>query len=57
MEFSSAIEEYAKKIESNLDRVNQLVEDLEDKKWLDLPDEFKIFAFNFCIIEGSSYQQ
>ena len=44
---------YAK--EEDLDE--EKITELEDLKWTEMPDKLKIFAFEFCIINGDSYQE
>ena len=33
------------------------IAELEDMKWTEMPDSLKIFAFDYCIINGDSYQE
>ena len=45
--------EYAKKENLEEEKVNQL----EDLKWIEMPDSLKLFAFEYCIANGDSYQE
>ncbi len=33
------------------------IADLEDMKWNEMPDSLKLFAFEYCILNGTSYEQ
>ena len=50
-EFENALTEYIKK--QNLSALE--AEKIQDMKWEDMPDSFKLFAFQWCIKEGSAY--
>ena len=44
---------YAKK--ENLE--DEKIADLEDMKWNEMPDSLKIFAFEYCILNGLAYEE
>lgn len=44
--------EYAKN--ENLEE--EKIADLEDMKWNEMPDSLKLFAFDYCILNGSVYE-
>ena len=44
--------EYAKN--ENLEE--EKIADLEDMKWNEMPDSLKQFAFDYCILNGSVYE-
>ena len=46
--WSKMIEAYAKSNNLSSDKLNKI----EDMKWLDIPDVLKIFAYDFCILNG-----
>tara|TARA_Y100001968_G_C19387798_1_gene733849 strand:- start:484 stop:759 length:276 start_codon:yes stop_codon:yes gene_type:complete len=50
-EFENALKEYIKK--ENLSESDS--EEIQDMKWEEMPDSFKLFAFQCCITEGSAY--
>ena len=33
------------------------IEEIEQMKWNEIPDSLKIFAFDFCIVNGESFQE
>ena len=33
------------------------IAELEDLKWSEMPSSLKLFAFDYCIVNGSSYQE
>ena len=33
------------------------IEEIEEMKWNEIPDSLKIFAFDFCIVNGESFQE
>ena len=45
--------EYAKN--ENLEE--EKIADLEDMKWNEMPDSLKLFAFDYCILNGSVYEE
>ncbi len=55
LEFGDAIKKYCENCADGEEEVQKLSNKLEDMKWLEMPDPFKIFAFNFCILEGGIY--
>ncbi len=52
-EWDDMMKEYAKI--NNLNE-NEL-EKIEEMKWLEIPDTLKLFAFEYCIINGNAYQE
>ena len=46
--WSKMIEAYAKSRNLSSDKLNKI----EDMKWLEIPDVLKIFAYDFCILNG-----
>ena len=44
---------YAK--EENLEE--EKIAELEDLKWNEMPDSLKVFAFDYCIVNGAAYDQ
>ncbi len=55
MEFDHALKAYAEKLECDQIKADALVEELEDMKWVEMPEAFKIFAIEYCIIDGNVY--
>ena len=49
--WSNMMEAYEAKESLSLDQLNQL----EEMQWQDMPDNLKIFAYNFCIKNGFCY--
>ena len=33
------------------------IEELEDLKWNQMPDSLKLFAFDYCILNGQAYKE
>ena len=52
-DFENALNDYVK--QENIPESK--FEELQDMKWEEMPDSFKIFAFQYCIIEGSAYAE
>ncbi len=52
-EWFDMMKEYAKR--ENLSE--EKVEELEETKWNQMPDSLKLFAFEYCIINGEAYQE
>ena len=52
-EWFEMMQEYAKVENLSQDKI----EDIEELKWNQLPDSLKLFAFDYCIINGNSYQE
>ena len=52
-EFEDALTEYIKRENLTTDKS----EEIKDMKWVDMPEGFKVFAFQQCIIEGSAYAE
>ena len=52
-EFEGACAEFGSKQQMN----EEQFEAMQEMKWIELPDEFKIFAFDYCITGGYIYQQ
>ncbi len=50
-EFENALKEYIKKENLSESQSDQM----QDMKWEEMPDSFKLFAFQWCIKEGSAY--
>ena len=46
--WSKMIEAYAKLNNLSSDKLNKI----EDMKWIDIPEVLKIFAYDFCILNG-----
>ena len=46
--WSKMIEAYAKSRNLSSDKLNKI----EDMKWVEIPDVLKIFAYDFCILNG-----
>ena len=47
------IKEYAK-----LGKLSEeQIEEIEDMKWSQIPDSLKLFAFDYCILNGEAYQE
>ncbi len=44
---------FAKKENLEEERISEL----EDIKWNQMPDSLKLFAFEYCILNGASYQE
>ena len=57
LEFDHALRSYAEKQVNGNEKVTAFTEELESMKWLDLPEEFKLFAFQYCIIDGDVYNE
>ena len=36
---------------------NKKIEEIEDMKWNEIPDSLKLFAFDYCILNGEAYQE
>ena len=52
-EWFNMIKEYAK-----LGKLSdQKVEEMEEMKWTQMPDSLKLFAFEYCILNGDAYQE
>tara|TARA_Y100001968_G_C19395914_1_gene738317 strand:+ start:914 stop:1192 length:279 start_codon:yes stop_codon:yes gene_type:complete len=47
------LKEYAK-IEHLSD---EKIGEIEEMKWIEIPDSLKIFAFDFCILNGEDFQE
>ena len=45
--------EYARK--ENLEE--EKIVELEELKWKEMPDSLKLFAFDYCILHGSTYEE
>ena len=52
-EWLEMLKEYAKL--GNLS--DEKIEEIEDMKWKEIPDSLKVFAFDYCIINGEAYQE
>ena len=52
-EWFEMIKEYAKKESLN----EKKLEEIEEMKWSEIPDSLKLFAFDYCIINGEAYQE
>lgn len=52
-EFEDSLTAHAK----NNGLTDDELERLQDMKWRELPEEFKLFAFQYCIIDGDNYNQ
>ncbi len=46
--WSKMIDAYAKSKNISSDKLNKI----EDMKWIEIPDTLKIFAYDFCILNG-----
>ena len=46
--WSRMIEEYAKAENLSSEQLNKI----EEMKWLDMPESLKLFAYDFCILNG-----
>tara|TARA_Y100001968_G_scaffold10215_1_gene8562 strand:+ start:241 stop:525 length:285 start_codon:yes stop_codon:yes gene_type:complete len=46
--WSKMMESYAKKNNLSAEQLNML----EEMKWIEMPEDLKIFAYNFCILNG-----
>ena len=46
--WSKMLEAYAKAENLSLEKLNRI----EDMKWEEIPDDLKIFAYDFCILNG-----
>ena len=46
--WSKMIEEYAKAENLSSEQLNKI----EEMKWLDMPESLKLFAYDFCILNG-----
>ena len=46
--WSKMIEEYAKAENLSSEQLNKI----EELKWLDMPESLKLFAYDFCILNG-----
>ncbi len=57
LEFDNALKSYADKQEINEEKAKALTEELEEMKWLELPESFKLYAFQYCILDGDVYNQ
>ena len=44
---------YAKKEKLEEDKIAEL----EDLKWIEMPDSLKLFSFYYCIVNGISYKE
>ena len=42
------MEEYAKSENLSSEQLNTI----EELKWIDMPDDLKLFAYDFCILNG-----
>ena len=47
------LKEYAKVENLNDEKIDKI----EDMKWSEMPDSLKIFAFDFCIVNGEGFQE
>ena len=52
-EWFNMIKEYAKQGQLS----DEKVEELEDMKWNQMPDSLKLFAFEYCILNGEAYHE
>ena len=39
------------------DLSDEKVTELEELKWNEMPDSLKLFAFDYCIVNGAAYQE
>ena len=46
--WSRMIEEYAKAENLSSEQLNKI----EEMKWIDMPEDLKVFAYDFCILNG-----
>ncbi len=46
--WSKMMESYAKVVNLSSDQLNKI----EEMKWNEMPDDLKIFAYDFCILNG-----
>ncbi len=46
--WSKMMEEYAKSENLSSEQLNKI----EEMKWLDMPESLKLFAYDFCILNG-----
>jgi len=46
--WSKMMEEFAKAENLSSEELNKI----EEMKWIDMPDVLKLFAYNFCILNG-----
>jgi len=46
--WSKMMEEYAKEENLSSEQLNKI----EEMKWIEIPKELKIFAYDFCILNG-----
>tara|TARA_B100000214_G_scaffold46476_1_gene29257 strand:+ start:255 stop:539 length:285 start_codon:yes stop_codon:yes gene_type:complete len=46
--WSRMIEEYAKAENLSSEQLNKI----EEMKWIDIPEDLKVFAYDFCILNG-----
>ena len=46
--WSKMMEEYAKSENLSSEQLNTI----EEMKWIDMPDALKLFAYDFCILNG-----
>tara|TARA_Y100001968_G_C18882146_1_gene492192 strand:+ start:191 stop:475 length:285 start_codon:yes stop_codon:yes gene_type:complete len=46
--WSKMMEEYAKAENLSSEQLNKI----EEKKWKEMPEDLKLFAFDFCILNG-----
>ena len=52
-EFEEALSTYIK----NENLSESKVEEIQNLKWDQMPKKFKLFAYQFCIIEGSAFAE
>ena len=52
-EWFQMMDAYAKKENLGEEKISEL----EDMKWNEMPDSLKLFAFDYCIINGMAYQE
>ena len=46
--WSRMMEEYAKAENLSSEQLNKI----EEMKWIEMPDQLKVFAYDFCILNG-----
>ena len=39
------------------DLSDEKVAELEELNWNEMPDSLKLFAFDYCIVNGAAYQE
>tara|TARA_B100000965_G_scaffold74263_2_gene58657 strand:+ start:9947 stop:10231 length:285 start_codon:yes stop_codon:yes gene_type:complete len=49
--WSKMMEAYAKAVNLSSEQLNEI----EEMKWKDMPEQLKLFAYDFCILNGFIY--